>query len=61
MSMINMLLKMAKEVNEMNKEQVDTEINNLKVVHDVEQEIVGKNSLETTLKGHLLIAKKLEL
>lgn len=60
MSMINMLFQMAKEVSAMDKEQVNKEIDNLKVVHDIEQEVVGRNSLETTLRGHLLIAKMLE-
>lgn len=60
MSLLNILIPMAREVNSMTAEEREKELKNLKTQHDIETELNGRESINTQLKALMLIQKDLE-
>lgn len=59
MSLIQNLISMAKEISRMDENDLNKEIDELKVKHKLEEEIQGKADFDTTLRAHLLIGAKI--
>lgn len=59
MSLIKNLISMAKEISRMDENDLNKEIDQLKVKHKLEEEIQGKANFDTTLRSHLLIGAKI--